>query len=143
MSIFSKIASAEHTFAAWAEKQIAKLLGEAPTFLQIADITLSYAGPVLQTVLAGVGQTALADEAGTVIKQALSDITVVQAVIHDAGAVPTAASMLAAIQADLAEVLAAGHISDPVSAALVTKVLKEFAALLAAFPAPAPVAVAA
>jgi hypothetical protein len=136
MSIFSAIANAEHTFAAWAEKELAKVLNAAPTFLQIADTTLAYAGPILQTVLSAAGQSAAGTEAGKIISQAQQDIVVVRAVITDAGPVPSAAAIILSIQNNLAAALAAGHISDPVSVALVNKLLKEFAALLAAFPAP-------
>lgn len=136
MSIFSSIANAEHTFAAWAEKELAKVLGAAPTFLQIADTTLAYAGPILQTVLSAAGQSAAATEAGKVIAQAQSDIVVVRAVITDAGPVPSAQALLASVQTNLAGLLSANHITDAASVALVNKLLKEFAALLAAFPAP-------
>lgn len=137
MSIFSAIANAEHTFAAWAEKELTKLIGEAPTFLQIADTTLTYAGPILQTVLASAGQSAAATEVGTIVNQSLSDITVVRAVIQDAGPVPSAKAILQSTQTNLSGLLTAGHISNPASVALVNKLLAEFAALLAAFPAPA------
>ena len=140
MSIFSSIENAEHTFAAWAEKELTKILGKAPTFLQIADTTLNYAGPILQTILVLVGQTATATEAGAVITQVQQDIVVVRAVIMDAGATPSAQSMLSSIQTNLSAALAAGHITNPVSVALVNKLLKEFASLLAAFPTPAPAA---
>lgn len=137
MSIFTAIANAEHTTAAWFEKELTKLLGAAPTFLQIADTTLTYAGPILQTVLAAVGQGAAAAEAGAIIKQALTDITVVRAVIQDAGPVESASALLLSIQNNLAGLLSASHVTDAISVALVNKLLKELATLLAAFPTPA------
>ena len=137
MSIFSAIANAEHTFAAWAEKELAKVLGAAPTFLQISSAVLTYAGPILQTVLSAVGQSAAATEVASVITQAQSDILVVRAVVLDAGPVPSAQALLASVQTNLAGLLSANHVTDPVSVALVNKLLKEFATLLAAFPAPA------
>lgn len=140
MSIFDKLKDAEHTFAAWTQKELAKVLGEVPTFLQIADTTLSYAGPILQTVLAATGQSAAATEAGKIIAEAQQDVIVVRAVITDAGPVPSAAAMIQSIQDNLTGALAAGHITNPVSVALVNKLLKEFAALLANFPAPSPAA---
>ena len=41
-----------HTFGAWAEKELAALVGKAPAIEQVAASVLKYAGPALQTVVA-------------------------------------------------------------------------------------------
>ena len=134
MSIFSKIESAEHTFAGWFEKELAKLVKDAPTFFTIADNTLAYVGPILVTVLDAIGQTSVAAEAQTVINQALQDVIVLRGVLEDAGPTLTAKSLLASIQTNLQGLLTGAHISDVANVTLINKVLGELAALLAAFP---------
>jgi len=138
MSFLIELKNAEHTFCNWAKNEVTKILGEAPTFLQIADTTLAYAGPVLVTLLQPIAGSAVSGEVQSVISESIQDITVVRAVITDAGPTPSAASMIASIQNNLAAALTAGHITNPASVALVNKVLKEFAALLANFPQPTP-----
>ncbi len=139
MSIFSKIEGAEHTFAAWFEGEMSKLVKVAPTFFTIADNVLAYSGPIIVTVLDDIPATAAAGaEAQVVLNQSLADITVLRGVLEDAGPTLTTKSLLTSIQANLQSLLTAEHITNPVSVALVNKVLGELAALLAAFPAASP-----
>ncbi len=53
MSIFSSIANAEHTFAAWAEKELGKLSAEAPALTKTVDTIVQYVGGVA-SILAGI-----------------------------------------------------------------------------------------
>lgn len=137
MSIFSKIASAEHTFAAWAETELAKLFSEAPKLEQIAGTVLTYAGPALQTIVtADLGAPAGAI-VGKVIQQAQSDLTAAGGLIYDFGASPSVASILNAVKANLGALLTAGHVTNTASVATVTKVTGELSTLVAAMtPAP-------
>lgn len=132
MSIFKGIANVEHTFAAWAEKELAKLFKEAPKIEQVADAILTYVGPALQTVVtleAGAPAGALV---GKVIRDAQSDLTAASGVIYDFGASPSAASLVNSVKENLAALLAAGHISDPPSVARVKQVVGELEILVAA-----------
>ena len=132
MSIFSKIASAEHTFAAWAEKELAKLFSEAPKIEQVIDTTLKYVGPVLQTIVTSEAGSAAGAAVASVIKEAQSDLTAVSGLVYDFGPTPTAASVLASVQSNLSALLTAGHISNPTNVAALTKVASELGALVAA-----------
>lgn len=132
MSIFSKIASAEHTFAAWAEKELTKLVGAEPKIEAIADTILKYVGPALQTIVTASAGSAAGTIVGKVVTEAQSDITALSGLIYDFGATPSAASVAASIQSNLGTLLTAGHVTDTASVATVTKVTSELGALATA-----------
>lgn len=145
MSIFTDIEKAEHTFAAWAEKELEKVYSEAPKIEQIADAVLKYAGPALQIVATAEGGSAAGQVVGSVISDAQTSLVAASGLIADAGPTPTAASIVSSVQTNLSSLLTAGHVSNPTSVALTTKVVNSLGALStaltnAAAPAPAPVA---
>jgi len=132
MSIFSKIANAEHTFAAWVEKELAKLLGAAPKIEAVADTILKYVGPALQTIVTAEAGSAAGAAVGKVIAEAQSDLMAVSGLVYDFGAQPSTASVVSAVQSNLAALLTAGHITNATSVATVTKVASELGALATA-----------
>jgi hypothetical protein len=132
MSIFKGIANVEHTFAAWAEKELAKLFREAPKIEQVADAILTYVGPALQTIVtleAGAPAGALV---GKVIQEAQTDLTAASGAIYDFGASPSAGSIIKGVKENLAALLTAGHISDPASVSRVKQVVGELDILVTA-----------
>ena len=138
MSIFSKIVAAEHTFAAWAEKELAKLAGEAPTIEKIIGTVLTYAGPALQTIVTVEAGAPAGAIVGKVVAQAQSDLIAASSLVYDFGVTPTISSIFNSVQTNLGALLAAGHVTNPTSVATVTKVTGELTALLAALsPKPA------
>lgn len=137
-SIFAKIANAEHTFAAWAEKQLAKLSTEAPKIEQVADTVLTYAGPALQTIVTLEAGAPAGAIVAKVVQQAQADLTAASGLIYDFGATPSAGSVIASVQSNLSTLLAAGHITDAGSVATANKIVNELGALVAAIvPTPA------
>lgn len=140
-SFFQKLEGAEHTFAAWAEKELAKIQGAAPTLEAIADTTLTYLGPILQTIVSAEAGTKAGGEVSSVIQQAQQDLTAVRGVIQDAGASPSVTSVLGAVSSNLSGLLTAGHVTSTKSVGLVNKVLGEIntlAGAVTATPAPPP-----
>ena len=132
MSIFKGIANVEHTFAGWAEKELAKLFKDAPKIVQVADAILTYVGPALQTIVtieAGAPAGALI---GKVIREAQSDLTAASGAIYDFGATPSAGSIINGVKNNLAALLAAGHVSNPASVANVNQVVNELDVLVTA-----------
>lgn len=129
MSIFSAIANAEHTFAAWAEKELTALVNAAPTIEQVAEPVIKYAGAALQ-IAAGIelGSPAAAI-VGSVVTQAQTDLLTASATIHDFGATPTAGSIIRAVINNLSGLLSAGHVSNPKSVDAVTKTVNSLGAL--------------
>lgn len=137
MSLFSRIANAEHTFATWAEKELAKLSADAPAIEEVAATVLKWAIPAISIIVgaeAGPAAGAIVSDIGA---EAQRDLTAVGGLIYDFGATPTAASAVASVQKNLAALLTAGHITNPVSGANVTKVVNSLGALVSAL-APAP-----
>ena len=129
MSIFS---NAEHSFAAWAEKELAKIEAAAPTIERVAGTVLTYAGPALQTVVAAEAGAPAAAVVGKVIQQAQSDLTAASGLIYDFGATPSVASIVSGVQSNLGTLLTAGHVTNANSVATVTKVVNELGTLAAA-----------
>ena len=135
MNIFSGLIKDVHTFAGWAEKELAKLYGEAPKIEQIAGAVLTYAGPALQAVVSLEAGSTAGAIVGGVIKQAQSDLVVAGSLVHDFGATPSSGTLISSVQENLSGLLAAGHVTNPTSVATVTKVSGELGALVKVFPA--------
>ena len=127
--------SALHTFGAWAEKELLKLEGEAPTIEKVASAILTYAGPALQTVVTAEAGGAAGAIVGKVIGQAQSDLIAGSSLIYDFGAAPTAGSVIGSVVTNLGSLLTAGHITNSTSVATVTKVATELQNLVTAIPA--------
>lgn len=139
MNIFSKIAGAEHTFAAWVEKELGKLSTEAPTIEKIADTVLTYAGGAIQAIITAEGGAAAGAIVGKVLSAAHSDLLAASGLIYDFGANPTAASMIGSVQTNLSGLLAAGGIKSAPAVTAANKVVTELDTLVTAL---APSAVA-
>jgi len=140
MSIFSNIVNAEHTFAAWAEKELLKLEGVAPTIERVVDTVLTYAGPALQTVVtleAGEPAGALVAK---IIGTVQSDLTAASGLINDFGATPSVASVFSAVASNLSTLLADTGVKNPKSVSTVTKIVGEVNAIAAAIAAAIPAA---
>ena len=129
MSFFSGIISAEHTFAAWAEKQLAKLYTSAPAIEKIASTVLTYVGPVLKIVVTAEAGAPAGAIVSNVIEQAQSDLVVAGSLIYDFGATPSAATLIGSVASNLNGLLTAGHITNATSVANVTTAVNNLNAL--------------
>jgi hypothetical protein len=132
MSIFKGIVNVEHTFAGWAEKELAKLFKEAPKIAQVADAVLTYVGPALQTVVTLEAGAPAGAIVGQVVREAHSDLVAASGVIYDFGATPSVGSIINGVKDNLASLLAAGHVSNPASVANVNQVINELDILVTA-----------
>ena len=130
--------SALHTFGAWAEKELQKLEGVAPTLERIAGTVLTYAGPALQTIVTADAGSAAGTLVGKVVSQAQADLLAASGLIQDFGATPTVGSIIGSVQTNLNSLLAAGHVSNPTSVSTVSKVVTELEQLVAALTPVAP-----
>ena len=105
-------------FGGWVAKEWQKIFGGTKTLVQIADAVFAYVVPALNIILGMV-----APEEAVIVAPILAEIqksvTVVSGLIFDFGANPTTVSMVQAIEKDLGDLLAAGHIKD---AALIAKI---------------------
>ena len=140
MSILSALIKDEHTFAAYAEKELVKLFNEAPKIEEIASPILTYVGAALQIIVGAEAGAPAAAIVGSVIKQAQSDLVAVSGLIYDFGATPSASSIVSGVQSDLGSLLTAGHITNATSVSNVTKVVDSLSALAKALPAAVPAA---
>jgi hypothetical protein len=144
MSFFTNIENAAHSFAAWAEKELEKLQGAAPTIEKIADTVLTYVGPALQTVVTMEAGGPAGALVGKVISTVQSDLTAASGLLTDFGATPSVASILSAVTSNLNGLLTDAGVKDPKSVAAVQKVVSEINILAAAIEAlvtpPAPAA---
>lgn len=125
MSIFTDIESWASKF----EKDLEKLWTKAPTLTQVALTTLTFAGPVLETIF-----TIYAGQAGgaavtAVITTAEQDLTAAQGLITTIGPTVSVASLIAGVSTDLSSLLTAGHVTDATNVANITLIVKELAAL--------------
>jgi hypothetical protein len=134
-SLFAKIEGAEKSFAAFAEKELAKAEGEMPEIDKIADAVLTYAGGALQIAVTAEGGPVAGALVGKVVATAQSDLIAVNGLVTDFGATPTAKSLLASVTTNLAPLLAAGGVKSAKATDAVTKALSEINILAAAIPA--------
>jgi hypothetical protein len=132
MSIFSGIAKAEHTFAAWCEKEWTALYNAAPKLEQVADTTLKYASGALQIAASVEANNPQIAAISKVVTTAQNGLTAASGLIADFGATPTASSVLSGVSSDLSALLTAAHVTNPTSVSAVTKVVNEVDALVAA-----------
>ncbi len=131
MSIFTAIANAEHSTAAWIEKELLAIEKKAPTIAKVTDATIKYVSLALQVALDSVGQTTLATEVGNISSTAQSELLAISATITDFGPTPTAATALAAVQANIGTILTTAGVSTQTAAAA-TKAANEVGVLGAA-----------
>ena len=105
-------------FGGWVAKEWQKIFGGTKTIVDIADAVFAYVVPALNIIL-GMVNPAEAAVVAPILAEIQKSVTVVSGLIFDFGANPTTVSMVQAIEKDLADLLAAGHIKD---AALVAKI---------------------
>lgn len=132
MSIFTGIANAEHTFAAWCEKEWTALYNEAPKLEQVADTTLKYASGALQIAASVEANNPAIADISKVLTTAQTGITAASGLIADFGATPTVTGILSGVSANLSGLLTAAHVTNAKSVAAVTKVVNETNTLVAA-----------
>jgi hypothetical protein len=128
----TKFKNVEHSTCVWLEKEYVKLHDALPTIEKDVDAVLPYVSMLLQTVLEAMGQTAAATEAGVVLSQAQSDLSVASAVVADTGATLTASGAISAVQSNLSGLLTAAKVTDAKSVATVTKAASELGTLATA-----------
>ena len=132
MGFFENIENAEHTFASWAEKELQKLEGDAPTIEKVADTVLAYVGPALQTVVTIEAGGPAGVLVGKIISTAQADLVAASGLITDFGATPSVASVLSAVSANLKPILTATGVKSSKTTATVTKIIGEVDTLAAA-----------
>jgi hypothetical protein len=140
VNIFSTIIKEVETFASKAEKELAKLWSKAPKFTDVALTTLTYVGPILETVFTIEGGTAAGAAATLVITKVQQELTAAKGLISAVGPTLSVQSLLSGISDDLQQLLIAANITNPASVANVNLVIGELKALVNAFPVPAPAA---
>ena len=130
--IISKIEGAEHTFAAYAEKEWAAIYGEAPKIEQVADSIIKYVGPALQIAVTAEGGAAAGTAVGTVVSKAQSDLIAASALINDFGATPNAAAVLTTVKANLSTLLTDTGVKSPTAVKAVTNAVNSLDVLTTA-----------
>jgi hypothetical protein len=130
-NIFKDVAKAEHTVAAWLEKELSVLYGNAPAITKVADAVLKYVGPALQIIVAAETGPAAAEEVGNIVREAQTDIAVASALIYDFGPTPQAANIIDGVVNNLNGLVTAGHVKNPANVAGLTKVVNSIGALSA------------
>jgi hypothetical protein len=136
MSIFSNIASAAHTFAAWVEKEWSAVYKATPGVEKILAATLKYAGPALQLVVTSEAGAAAGAIVAKVIADAQAGLLAASGLVYDFGAQPSFAGILSGIQADLGTLLSAGHVTNATNVDIVTKVVNSLNSIISALTAP-------
>lgn len=128
MGFFSEL----KTFGHWAEGELEKLVGAAPKIEEVVDATLKYVGPALTIIASAIGGPVVGNVVNNVITEAQKDLLAASGLIKDFGANPTATSIIASVQANIAALLTDAHVTDPAHVASVNKIVSELAALVAA-----------
>jgi hypothetical protein len=123
MSIFASLANAEHTFAAWVEKELAAAVKAEPKIEQTATAILKYAGGALTIAATIEGGAAAGSVVSAAISEAQAGVIAAGSLLYDFGAHPSVASVLTSATTNLSAVLAAGHVTNPASVAAVTRAL--------------------
>lgn len=130
--------TALHTFGNWAEKELEKIVGEAPKIEQIADTTLTYVGGAAGVIAGLEGGPAASAAVAKFTSLVQTGIIALSGLITDFGATPTAASMAASLATNANALLAAAEVKNPNSvkagAAIITSLTNLATALTNAVP---------
>ena len=111
------------TFVGWLVKQYTAFYKNEPTIIKTVDTVVSYAKDGLDIVLGVTGQTALAAPVDAIVTEAVTDLDRAAALVYDFGPSPTAASIFQAVQANLATLETAGHITNPATVAKIKLII--------------------
>ena len=117
-AVISDIEGSEKTFVSFLVKEYAEFYKSEPTLIQTIDTTVSYTEDGLAIVLPLVpGAGTLVGPIDAIVEEAVTDLNRASALVYDFGPSPTAASIFAAVQANLAALETAGHITNPATIA--------------------------
>jgi hypothetical protein len=130
--------TALESFASKVEKEFEELWGKAPSLATIASTTLTFVGPILETVVTVEDGSAAGTAVTAVINKVEMDLSAVKGLLTVVGPTVSVKGLISGAQNDLASLLSAAQITDPKSVANVTLVINELAALATAFPSTAP-----
>ena len=139
MSELSNIIKDVKSFAAKEEAAFKKLFGDAPAWINIAQGTLTYLGPVVVTILTIGGGPALGAEANEIIANIKTDLATALATVSTVNAATSLPNLLTGVQSQLPALLAAVKVSNPDKVSEIenyTSIIStELTALLNAIPA--------
>ena len=122
-SIVNDIEQGEKSFVSFLVKEYAAFYKEGPTLVQTVDTAVSYAEDGLAIVLPLAGEGALVGPIDTLVSGAITDLNRASALVYDFGPSPTAASIFAAVQSNLAALETDAQITDPVTIAKVKLII--------------------
>lgn len=132
MSFISAIEGAEHTFAAWAEKELTKLVATEPEIDKIADTILQYAGAAASVIAGAEGGPAASATVTAGVSLIQTGVTALNGLITDFGATPTASSVATSIATNAQSLITAAQIKNPTSVKAATAIVTNLTTLATA-----------
>ena len=134
MSWIGTLVKDTESVASKIEHELEVLWTKAPTAEAVISTTLTYVGPLLETVVTVEAGAAAGTAVTAVINKAEQDLVAAKALITTVGPTPSIASLISGVSNNLSSLLTAANISDPKSVATVKLVISELAAVASAFP---------
>ncbi len=131
MSIFSTLASYEHTFTAWCAKEWQKFWKAEPSLVALADRVFPYAKSALQIGLS-FEAPAVAAAAGPVLDKIHSGLDVAAGLLYDFGAHPTVSGVISTVQSDMSSLESVAGIKSTQAKDSIAKAMNSVAALQSA-----------
>ena len=122
-AVIGEIETAGNTFVSFLVKEYAAFYKNEPTLTKTIDTTVSYAECALAIVLPLAGEGALVGPIDAIVEEVVTDLNRASALVYDFGPSPTAASIFAAVQTNLATLETAGHITNPATVAKVKLII--------------------
>ena len=122
-AIVNDIEQGEKSFVSFLVKEYTAFYKNEPTLIQTIDTTVSYAEDGLAIVLPLAGQGALVGPIDAIVEEAVTDLNRASALVYDFGPSPTAASIFASVQSNLATLETSAHVTNPVTIAKVKLII--------------------
>lgn len=126
------------TWAAKFEAEFEKLFTNAPSWLTIVSGVLTYAGPIVTTMVTLVGGAPAGSATAAILAVIQKDIAVAQTAITAADATTNVPTLLASLQANLPALIAAAKVENVSTVADIEKyanlLIPEIDALIASAP---------
>jgi hypothetical protein len=122
------------SFASKFEKDLEALWKKAPAVEKVAETTITFVGPILETIFTLAGDGPAATVVGDIVSKAQQDLTAASALLSTIGPTPSVAGVISGVATNVASLETAANITDPKVVADIALVVKELQAVVAAFP---------
>lgn len=133
-NFLTRIISDAKSWGSKIESMFKKVLSNAPTWTRIAQTTLTFLGPLLETVVTAEAGPIAGAALTAALTKIQNDLTAANALVSAVGPSPTLATFLSGLQSDLATLEKDFNITNPASISTINLIVSELEGLISSMP---------